>query len=139
LELDLFYQKLPNPVRGLDEGFYPPDWNTEMDQWMALLITYHTVFICLHGPEYNMMTMSEEIFHLPMPPHMKKYARDVAFLDEILEQWENSESFLVGLMHADRAVQLIKAKIEREKQWHLETFDTPFFSYCCCQVVSCQC
>ena len=135
LELEMFYQKLPTPVRGMDEGYYPSDWNQEMEQWMVLLVIYHTTYICLHGPEYNMMTMGQEVFHLPMAPHMKKFVRDISLLDQILEQWENSESFVAGLRHADRAVCLIKAKIERGKQANIENFDTPFFSYCCCQVV----
>lgn len=67
--------------------------------------------------------------------NFNRFVRDAEHLDGLLAQWENSDSFIIGLQHADQAVKLIREKVSRSKIAAIFNQDTPFFSYCCCQVV----
>lgn len=112
----------------MDRGNYSLVWNHEMNLWVNLIICDHATFICLHGPEYNMMSMGREFFDDGSNfGILQRFVRHTSILESILSKWENSISFVVGLQHADTAVTLIQEKIQRGRFSNLDNVDSLSF------------
>ncbi|KAI9098585.1 hypothetical protein DFS34DRAFT_649285 [Phlyctochytrium arcticum] len=154
-ELEMWYDKLPQWVQVLDSGVrddkttvvgggmcWQDRWMRETYEWGIALVTWHATFATLHGPDYNMMTIGNQIagsFKLPStggvrnpPPHIAAGFLSSARLDQVLQAWQHSPSFDIAVEHAGVATNVLAemaAKVPPAKRR-----DTPFFGYCCCQI-----
>ncbi|KAJ3023844.1 hypothetical protein HKX48_000532 [Thoreauomyces humboldtii] len=151
-ELDLWYQKLPEWVQTLDSGVKDPkdplvgqglcwekQWIKETYEWGIALVIWHASAVTLHGPDYNMMAMGNQIAtkldksgESKTPPHIAASFLTAARLDEVLTIWQNSTSFGVALEHASRGSALLEEMAYRCEPKRRR--DTPFFGYCVCQL-----
>lgn len=78
----------------------------------------------------NNLSESETI-----PAELTQFIRQTERLDGILKTWESSDSFSQALSHADIGTSLMKMLVRKNRESNVTTMDTPFFGYCCCQIV----
>jgi hypothetical protein len=69
------------------------------------------------------------------PPELSRFIRESEKLDTVLNEWQHSDSFALALNHADVGTQLMRELVQRNKQFDIASRDTPFFGFCCCQIV----
>jgi hypothetical protein len=72
-----------------------------------------------------------------LPPELSQLISESEDLDSILNIWQNSDSFVLALEHADIGTKLMRELVHRNKKIDLASRDTPFFfGFCCCQIVT---
>ncbi|KAJ3046268.1 hypothetical protein HDV00_000081 [Rhizophlyctis rosea] len=122
-------------------------WIRETYEWGMNLVIWHATQATLQGPDYNMMTMGSQIASnlrslggkgdapgpkRAAPPHITAAFMSTSRLEEVLTEWQNSDSFNKALDHAAKGAKMLE---EMSKRVPLEKRrDTPFFGYCVCQL-----
>lgn len=69
------------------------------------------------------------------PPELSRFIRESEKLDTVLNQWQHSDSFALALEHADLGTKVMRELVQRNRQFDIASRDTPFFGFCCCQIV----
>ncbi|TPX58880.1 hypothetical protein PhCBS80983_g02839 [Powellomyces hirtus] len=148
-ELDTWYKRLPEWVKVLDSGLKNPkdplvagglcwneQWVRETYEWCIALVIWHASAATLHGPEYNMMAIGNQIVTgaagAAKASHIAQDFLSAARLDEVLRIWQDSSSFGIALEHASRASGVIEQMVYNVAP--NKRRDTPFFGYCVCQL-----
>jgi hypothetical protein len=64
------------------------------------------------------------------PPELSRFIRESEKLDSVLQVWQHSDSFSLALEHAEKGTKLMQLL-----NCSVNTRETPFFGFCCCQIV----
>ncbi|KAJ3284032.1 hypothetical protein HK104_010123 [Borealophlyctis nickersoniae] len=160
-ELRGWYEKLPGRVKQLGDArsgsgrpedvssalYWSEESARETYEWGMDVVIYHATAATLHGPEYNMMTMGNQIAgtlrsfggggpagppggarrggtYRP-PHHIAASFMSAARLDQVLTSWQHSESFGKSLEHAARGTIVLEEMMENMPEEKRR--DTPFF------------
>lgn len=131
-DLAFYEQRLPGHIKLFHQNMCA-HWNAEMFEWATILIVYHACFVCLYGPQMNLIKLGrigrevssinevlKEIGNVrpSVPQNLVNFFEEAERMDDVLSKWESSIGFAESLRHAGLATDLMMVFLMEKKNNH---------------------